>query len=154
MAETLDTRQAEFTLTELEIVLKVVKNNWFDNDFIHPKTLRNWEPNTTLAVFDLFNMCWIKSIWPWGTSWSFSSRKLVRALMRLQKVVDPYQYQIKLSRFSKEWWSKDCEPSLRKRVSSKKNKKGFKGERTLLCPSTDSISVANGQNRMKNLQLF
>ena len=48
--------------------MKTVKSSSFDNDLIHPKMLQNWGHNTKLAVLDLFNMCWTKSIWPWGTS--------------------------------------------------------------------------------------
>ena len=48
--------------------MKTVKSSSFDNDLIHPKVLQNWGHNTKMAVLDLFNLCWTKSIWPWGTS--------------------------------------------------------------------------------------
>ena len=68
LQETLDNWQDKCSLTELEKALKTVKSSSFDNDLIHPKMLQNWGHNTKLAVLDLFNMCWTKSIWPWGTS--------------------------------------------------------------------------------------
>ena len=68
LQETLDIWQDEFSLTELEKALKTVKNSSLDNDLIHPKMFQNWGHDTKLAVLDLFNMCWTKSIWPWGTS--------------------------------------------------------------------------------------
>ena len=91
LQETSDTWRDEFSLTELEKALKTVKSSSFDNDLIHPKLLQNWGHNTKLAVLDLFNMCWTKSIWPWGTSKIIFIRKLVRALMTLHQAFDPYQ---------------------------------------------------------------
>ena len=58
----------DFSLTEQEKALKIAKSSSFDNDLIYPKMLQNWGQNTNLAVLDLFNRCWTKSIWPWGTS--------------------------------------------------------------------------------------
>ena len=47
---TLDIKQDEFTLTELEKALKSVKSSSFNNNFIYHKMLQNWGPNTKMAV--------------------------------------------------------------------------------------------------------
>ena len=89
--ETLDIWQDEITLTEPEKALKFVKISSFDNDLIHPKILQNWGPNTKTAVLDLFNMCWTKSIRPWGTSKIIFTKKADKRDCETASKFDPYQ---------------------------------------------------------------
>ena len=86
---TLDIWQDEVTLNELEKALKIVKSSSFDNDLIHPRMFQNWGPNTKMAVFDLFNLCWIKSIWPWGTSKIIFIKKADKSAYDISSIFRP-----------------------------------------------------------------
>ena len=87
----LDIWQDEFTLTELGKALKTVKRNILSQRSHPSKMFQNLGPNTKMAVLDLFNMCWTKSIWHGELQRQFSSKKLMRARMTLHQAFDTYQ---------------------------------------------------------------
>ena len=77
--------QDNFTLTEPEKVLNIFKSRLFDSDRIHHEVLQNWGTDTKLALLDIFNIAGLNQFGLGELQRTFSSMKLIRALLHCIK---------------------------------------------------------------------
>ena len=118
-------------------------NSFCHNAIIHPEVFQNWGPNTKMAVLDSFNTYWTKSIWPWGASKIICIKEADKSAYDTASSFRPLSITRHIGKLFERMIDRRLHSFQEEEVSSKKNKKGFKEERTCLDPSTDSMSKAN-----------